>query len=168
MPKEQDIKIAPRPQSPSTGDRNGKGIMPYELDPELAQLRLVETAIQKLPNMAVVGKPFIVRQGIFNALNHVPMTYREIDGQSRIVDLGNPTGYDASLRLMVYDHVGKQSVNIDGEYFRSFWAFAMKPKMIIQGMNQMGMPMEQEQGESIFGRMVKWFRRGKKDDRNNT
>lgn len=161
----ETTQLSPRPASPSPGERNGKGIQPYELDSELAQLKLVENAIQKMPAMAIVTKPFIVRQGIFTALNHVPMWDGMIGGM-HVVEVGNPTGYDSTLRLAVYGHVARHSVNVDGEYFHSFWAFAMKPKMIIQGMNAMGQPMEQEQGESIFGKMVKWFRGGKKDGQN--
>jgi hypothetical protein len=168
MMKDETTRLAPRPASPSPGDRNVKGIQPYELDSELAQLKIVERAIVKMPSMAIISRPFIVRQGIFTALNHTPMTYREIAGVDRVIDLGNPTGYDSSLRLAVYEHVAKHSVNVDGEYFHSFWAFAMKPRMIIQGMNPMGQPMEQEKGESIFSRMVGWIRGGKKDGRTDT
>lgn len=76
------------------------------------------------------------------------------------MEVGNPTGYDSSLRLAVYEHVARHSVNIEGEYFHSFWAFAMKPKMIIQGMNAMGQPVEEEGRQSIFDRVRGWFGKG--------
>ena len=164
MAKEETVKLAPRPVSPSPADRGTKGIQPYELDAELAQLKIVEVALGKMPAMAIISKPFIVRQGIFTALNHTPMTFREIDGIDRVVSLGNPTGYDSSLRLAVYDHVARHSVNNEGELFHSFWAFAMKPKLIIQGMNQLGQPAEEEGRTSIFDRVRNWFGGGDKKE----
>lgn len=164
MPEKQDVKIAPRPASPNPADRNGSGIQPYQLDPELAQIKLAEIMISKLGTPSDVSAPFIVRHAIFKSLNHRPPLYRELNGEVVLVDPGNPTGYDCSLRLDVYRHAEAGSVNKDGHYFNNFWAYLMKPKYIINGMSGQPNPWEKEEGESIFGRVVNWFRGGKKTE----
>jgi hypothetical protein len=169
MPEKEEIKIAARPASPNPAERNGHGVRPYELDPELAQIRLAEIMIGKLGTPSDISAPFVVRHAIFKALNHRPPTYRSIDGKDVCVDLGNNTGYDSSLRLDVYRYAEEGSVNKDGHYFNNFWAYLMKPKYIINGMGIQQNPWEKEEGESIVGKVVNWFRGGKKDDnRNNT
>lgn len=163
MTEKDNNKIATRPASPSTTERAGSGLRPYELDPELAQIRLAEIMIGKLGTPAVVSKPFVVRYGIFHALNHTLPLFRDIDGQLKMVDPGNETGYDCSLRLHVYRQVAAQSVNVDGAYFNDFWAYLMKPKYIINGMN--GQPNQfDDEKESIAGRIMGFFRGGKKND----
>lgn len=167
MPEKQEIKIAPRPASPNPAERNGPGIRPYELDPELAQIKLAEIMIGKLGTPSIVSQPFVVRYGIFTALNHRSPIYRDINGESVKVDPGNLTGYDCSLRLDVYRKVAEQSVNIDGKYFHGFWAYMMKPKYIINGMLGQPNQFDEEKGESIIGKVANWFRGGKKDDNRN-
>jgi len=51
--------------------------------------------------------------------------------KTTLVDPGNRTGYDCSLRIAIYDNVAKNSVNIDGKYFLSIWQYLMKPKYTI-------------------------------------
>jgi hypothetical protein len=166
MPEKEETKIAPRPASPNPADRNGSGIRPYELDPELAQIRLAELMIGRLGTPSDISAPFVVRHAIFKSLNHRPALYRIAGTEEILVDQGNNTGYDCSLRLDVYRHAEGGSVNRDGHYFNNFWAYLMKPKYIINGMGQ-GNPLEKEEGESIFGRVVNWFRGGKKNDNGN-
>ena len=145
--KEKETRIAVRPSSPTTGDRGYPKILPYELDPELAQIKLAELMIHKLGTPSIVSKPFVVRYGIFHALNHTDT---------------NPTGYDCSGRLHVYQQVAAQSVNIDGKYFTDFWAYLMKPKYIINGMAGLPSQFNQEQGGAI-SRFIGWIR-GKKPE----
>lgn len=166
MSEKQEIKIAARPPSPNPADRSGSGIRPYELDPELAQIRLAEIMIGKMGTPSDISAPFVVRHAIFKSLNHRPPTYRYIDGQELLVDLGNNTGYDCSLRLEVYRHAESGSINKDGHYFNNFWAYLMKPKYIINGMAGQQNPWEKEEGESVVGRVVNWLRGGKKDANN--
>ena len=163
MPEKQEVRIPSRPVSPNPTDRNGSGIRPYDLDPELAQIRLAEIMIGKLGTPSDISAPFVVRHAIFKSLNHRPQMYRVIDGVEHLVDLGNNTGYDCSLRLDVYRHAEGGSINKDGHYFNNFWAYLMKPKYIINGMSGQQNPWEKEEGESIIGRVVGWFRGGKKD-----
>jgi hypothetical protein len=122
--------------------------------------------IGKLGTPSDISAPFVVRHAIFKSLNHRPPLYRLVDGREVMVDLGNNTGYDCSLRLEVYNHAEQGSINKDGHYFNNFWAYLMKPKYIINGMSGQQNPWEKEEGQSIVGRVVGWFRGGKKDANN--
>lgn len=151
MPREiSEMKVAVRPASPTPENRGIGSVRPFELDPELAQLKIVELMVNRLPLPTIVSKPYIVRLGIFSALNHTAT---------------NPTGYDCSTRLLVYEKVGAHSINIDGEYFRSFWSWANKPKFVLSG--NVGMPGQfEEQREGILSRVVSWFRGNKNQTAN--
>ena len=72
-----------------------------------------------------------------------------------IIDPGNPTGYDCSMRLAAYQMWEKGSINVDGWYGEKVWAFLMKPKMIIQGFSGQGNMEEEEPKESIIGNLWK-------------
>ena len=128
------------------------GVKPWELDPELAASKLAERLIDKLGTPSVISKPFAVRYGMYHALNNTG---------------DNQTGYDNSLRLHIYEKVAAQSVNIDGEYFRSVFAYLMKPKYILQGGQMMPGQFQEEQKESVIGRVINWFRGGKKNEQSN-
>lgn len=134
----EPIRALTRPENRGAVE-NKSVVKPYELDAELAQLKMAEMMIQRLPRPSKVSKAFIARKGIFEALNHTE---------------ANRTGYDCSLRCTLYDQFALQSVNEDGLYFEHFWAFMMKPKYIINGMQQ-GQP---EEKESLIGRAVGWLR----------
>jgi hypothetical protein len=139
VPKTKEVAVQlQRPEN--RGAVENKGVVkPYELDAELAQLKLAELMIGRLPCPSKVNKAFIARKAIWEALN---------DTQE------NQTGYDCSIRIRLYDQFALQSVNEEGMYFERFWAFMMKPKYIINGMQQ-GMT---EEKESIIGRAIGWFR----------
>jgi hypothetical protein len=138
MTKEISVQLQ-RPENKGAVE-NKAAVKPYELDAELAQLKMAEMMIHQLPRPSKVSKAFIVRKGIFESINHTEQ---------------NQTGYDCSLRLALYEQFALQSINEDGIYFERFWAFMMKPKYIINGM-QMGQPEEEKQ--SIIGRAIGWFR----------
>jgi hypothetical protein len=138
VPKTKEVMVLTRPEN--KGAVENKGIVkPYELDAELAQLKLAELMIGRLPVPSKVNKAFIARKAIWEALNDT----RE-----------NGTGYDCSIRIRLYDQFALQSVNEDGMYFERFWAFMMKPKYIINGMAQ----QQPEEKQSIIGRAVGWLR----------
>jgi len=84
-----------------------------------------------------------------------------------IIDPGNPTGLDFSLWIDFYEKYEEGSINEDGVYFNNFWTFLNKPRLnIMQG--GVGIPMfQEEEKQSIVGRMVNWFRGGKKNDTTN-
>ncbi len=134
-----------RPENKGITDHASGNVKPWELDAELAQSKMAELMINRLGTPSILDKNFAVRYGIFTALNH---------------SISNLTGYDSSLRIAVYREYAAQSVNEDGYYFRSFWAYMMKPKYVINGNMQ---PGQEEQKESLIGRMVGWFRGGEKD-----
>ena len=148
QPEQQSAAM--RPASPGIVDRGASGVKPWELDPDLAAAKLAENLINKLGTPSIISKKFAVRYGIFHALNH----------QRGF----NETGYDSSIRLAVYRQVAAQSVNVDGEYFRNTFALLMKPKYILQGGVMMPGQFQEEQKESIFGKIVNWFRGGKKNE----
>jgi hypothetical protein len=169
MTKEEPKKeIAIRPPSPGATQTNGGQWRPEQLDPELANLAMAKLLVEKMGTPSIVNKQFIVRKAIFKALNHIPKQYEKIDADTFIViDKGNPTGYDSSLRLAVYNEAERGSVNIDGQYFEKAWAFLMKPKYIINAAAGQPGQFEEEKGESIAGRIMNWFKGGKKDERNS-
>lgn len=168
--KEVSNKIAARPETPKPGERTGSNFRPYELDPELAQTHLAELMIKQMGTPSDVSAPFIVRHAIFKTLNHIPPKYRMaspggLDEKGvyhnptyEVIERGNITGLDCSLRLGIYHHAEAGSINKDGHYFNNFWAYLMKPKYIINGMSGQQNPWEKEEGESIVGRVVNWFR----------
>jgi hypothetical protein len=138
VPKTKEVAVLQRPENKGAVE-NKSVVKPYELDAELAQLKLAELMIQRLPVPSKVNKAFIARRAIWGALNHTDE---------------NPTGYDCSMRIKLYDTFALQSVNEEGMYFERFWAFMMKPKYIINGMQQ----GQIEEKESIIGRAIGWFR----------
>jgi hypothetical protein len=86
-----------------------------------------------------------------------------------VIDPGNPTGYDCSMRIAAYEKWELGSVNVDGWYGEKVWAFLMKPKMIITSLaGQGGLGQEEEKKESLIGRL--WGKitgRGKNADNTN-
>jgi hypothetical protein len=83
-----------------------------------------------------------------------------------VIDPGNPTGLDFSLWISFYEEYEKGSVNVEGSYFNNFWTWANKPKVTMMGTG-FGMPIQEEQKESVIGRVINWFRGGKKNDTAN-
>jgi hypothetical protein len=138
VPKTKEVAVLQRPENRGAVE-NKSVVKPYELDAELAQLKLAELMIQRLPCPSKVNKAFIARKAIWEALNDTG---------------GNQTGYDCSIRIRLYDQFALQSVNEEGMYFERFWAFMMKPKYIINGMAQ----QQPEEKQSIIGRAVGWLR----------
>jgi len=124
--------IAPiRPESPGSKTIQGNGNNPADFDPDLAAMGMIKDMLKGLDAPSDISKSLAVRKSIYTALNHVPPTY---DADGNIIDPGNPTGYDASLRIRLYSTYEKSSLNISAKLFNSFMAFLMKPKMIIQGL----------------------------------
>ena len=176
MPKEpQERKeIATRPSSPGITTKTIEQWNPAELNPDLANLAMAKLLVERLGTPSRIKKEFIVRKAVFKALNHIPETLQEIIPATdtepsvlNVIDRGNPTGYDSSLRLEVYRQAELGSVNEDGIYFDRVWAFLMKPRYIINGMAGMGGLQEEEKGESLIGRAINWFRGGKKNGTTN-
>lgn len=137
-----------RPENKGVIDHTSGSVKPWELDAELMQLKMAEMMVSRLGTPSVINKKFIVRYGIFTALNHTPT---------------NPTGLDCSLRIKVYEKVAAQSINEDGKYFERYWAYMMKPKYIINaGAPMQGQPQEEKQ--SIAGRIWGFMTGRKKNE----
>jgi len=160
LTEKQTGVVAQRPASPGIETRNGGGVQPWQLDPELAQIEIARLMISQMGRPSIISKEFIVRSGLFKTLNHRRMAF---NADNRVIDMGNQTGLDMSLRVNLYDYFERGSINQDGVYFNNFWAWSNKPKYIIQGGN-VGLPVKEEEKESLFGRAINWFRGGKKND----
>jgi hypothetical protein len=115
-PTEPAVQIIPAPAAPQVNISTGQQLRPEDYNSDLATAKMAEKLVSVMGFPAIYSKEFAVRQGIFEALNHAEI---------------NPTGYDCSLRVAIYRNVERKSVNIDGKYFNSLWAYLNKPKYII-------------------------------------
>jgi hypothetical protein len=132
-----------RPAAAGGSLNGGKNLSPSDVNADLKNLEMTEGLTKALGIPSVVSKPFVVRYGIFSGLNHTPT---------------NKTGYDCSMRLAVYENVGRNSVNINGAYFEKFWAYLMKPKYVIQGMP--GQTGFEDEKESWLDKIRGWVQGG--------
>lgn len=137
-----------RPASPKASDKKDPAREPWEVNPELAKAKQAGDLIEKMGMPSIVSKKFVVRHGIFKGLNHSEY---------------NPTGYDCSLRVAIYDNVEQKSVNIDGKSFEKIFAYLMQPKYVIQGMPT-GPGGFEQQGESVGARILGFFTGRKAND----
>jgi hypothetical protein len=138
-----------RPASPNIADKQSQGYTPDQLNPDLAAAAMAREVVAKLPNPSIISKKFAVYQGIWKALDDSP---------------NNRTGFNCKMRLAVYDAVAVNSVNIEGKYFNSLWAYLMKPKYIIQGMPMQGSNFEEEK-PGILSRIGGWFTGKNKEEK---
>jgi hypothetical protein len=150
MTKEPPAQLQ-RPENRGLLEHGNGTVKPWEHDPELAQLKMAETMVERLGEPSIQTKEFTVAYSILTATNHTTE---------------HPTGFDTSILINVLEQHAKQSVNRDGLYFRNYWAYMMKPKYIIQGNMAPG-AMEEEK-QSIAGRFVNWIRGGKKNEQQPT
>lgn len=125
------------PPSPGVTGRSGGAWLPEQIDPELANFAMARILVDKLGAPSKINKLFIGRNAIYKALNHTPE---------------NPTGFDTSLRLAVYVWIEAGSVNENGMYFDRLWAFLMKPKFIINALQQPGQYNQEEPKRSLWDR----------------
>ena len=116
-----------RPISPSVTDKSQPTWKPEDLNPDLAAIAMAREYTKRWPTPTVINDKHSVYQGIWMGLNHSEE---------------NPTFYDCSLRIRVFEEVGKLSVNKNGKLFNSLFAYWMKPNYIIQGMPNMQMEEE--------------------------
>jgi hypothetical protein len=139
-----EIHRTPVSGSESTNGKTGRD--PSDVNADLANIKMTEGLVGKLGTPSIVSKAFVIRYGIFAGLNHRD---KVVDDKETVIDPGNETGYDASMRLAVYEKVGRESVNINGLYFEKFWAYLMKPKYTIMGIPG-GQDAFNEEKTSIF------------------
>jgi hypothetical protein len=122
---------ATRPQPPSARGGTIGEMKPEDYNPEMAAASLAKDLVNRMGTPTILTQRFVVWHGIIRALN---------DSDD------NPTGIDTSLRLVVYDHAAKNSVNVNGQYFFEIWKYLNRPKIIVTQPGQMpGSAMEEEQ-----------------------
>lgn len=139
--------IPPSP-SASKGASGTSAWKPYEIDPELATSKLISDIISQNGPMGNVSKLFVVWWGIWKGLNHTDE---------------KKTYYDCTLRDEIYSGVFIKTVHINGAQNEKLWQFAMKPKMIVQGVLGQN-NFEEEQKPGLISRIVGRFTGGNKND----
>jgi hypothetical protein len=127
-----------RPKSPGAGDVSSSIRPPSDYIPELALIEMQKEYAKKWPTPTVISKQFAVFDGIWKSLNHTD---------------DNKTYYDCSHRVALYNHVGNQSVNIDGKLFNSLFTMWNKPKVVMQGVTNLPSGFEEEQ-PGFFSRII--------------
>lgn len=133
-----------RPKAPSSTDDQSRGYSPEQLNPELAQAAMARDLIGKWPIPTFISKKFAVFQGMYRGLNHTE---------------DNKTYFNCEMRLAIYQQVGHQSVNIDGRLFTSIFTYLNKPKLVLQGVNQLASGFEEEK-PGFFASLINRFRGG--------
>lgn len=125
----------PGGQTPATVQTN-----PSDFDPELQTLEILKGLLKGMDTPSDISKNFAARKALYTALNHREPTY---DKDGKMIDLGNPTGYDASLRIALYKCYEMSSLNIMARLFGTVTSILMKPKVIIQGIPSGANPQEE-------------------------
>ena len=131
-----------RPASPSVSDKSSGTFNPWDLNPDLALLKMQEKYADKWPVPTIVSRELAVYDGIAKSLNHV--------------DKINETFYDCSPRISIYANVGYQSVNIEGKLFNALFTMWNKPKVVMQGVNPNTFQSDEEQ-PSALTRFRNWI-----------
>lgn len=147
--------MAEGPTPPDIKSRGNTGLKPEDWNPEMAAASMAKDLIQRMGTPAILTQRFVVWHGIIKALNHREPTY---DKDKNMIDPGNITGLDTSLRLAIYDHAAKNSVNVNGQYFFEVWKYLNRPKIVVTQPGQIpGQGMEEEQpslGRRILNRLT--------------
>lgn len=129
-----------RTPPPSVADVKTKTYGPQDTIPEIANTVMVKEILGKLPTFAIVSRKYTVFHGIVKGLNHTEQ---------------NPTYLDLSLLDAVLTEIEHESVNVDGYNIKNFWAFAMHPNYIIQGMPSVLQQEEKKPG--ILSKIGSWW-----------
>lgn len=106
-----------QPASPSAQNSKTE-LRPEEYNPDMACAKLAAETAARLGTPTIISKNLAVYRSVWKTLNNSE---------------DNPTGYDCSLRVRLYDNLAADSVNIDGRFFERLWAYLMKPKYVISG-----------------------------------
>jgi hypothetical protein len=139
-----------KPNLPSKSGRVDISLRPEDYNPEMAAASMARDLIFRMGTPTILTQRFVVWHGIVRALN---------DSEE------NPTGLDTSLRLAIYDHAAKNSVNVNGQYFFEVWKYLNRPKIIVTQPGMMpGSAMEDEQpslGRRILNKITGGGNNGK-------
>jgi hypothetical protein len=138
------------PASPSSVGFVNTKMQRVDWDPDMAAADMARDLIFRMGTPTILTQRFVVWHGIVRALN---------DSDE------NPTGLDTSLRLEIYDHAAKNSVNVNGQYFFEVWKYLNRPKIIVTQPGMMpGSAMEDEQpslGRRIINKITGGGNNGK-------
>lgn len=135
-----------RQQSPSASSGAAGQYKPEELNADLAAASLAKDLVNKLPTPAIDTRKFTIIHGLMQSLNHEEP---QPDGTG-----GNPTYIDTRALIKLMDQVSEKSVNVDGRYFSTIFAYLMKPKYVIQGMPQT--TTQEEEKPSTLSKLLPW------------
>lgn len=120
-----------RQQSPPASSGAAGQYKPEELNADLAAASLAKDLVNKLPTPAIDTRKFTIIHGLMQSLNHSDE---------------NQTFIDTRALIKLMDQVSEKSVNVDGRYFSTIFAYLMKPKYVIQGMPQATTQEEEKPG----------------------
>lgn len=134
-----------RPQPPSARGSTSSEIRPEDYNPEMAAASMAKDLVNRMGTPAILSQKFVVWHGITRALNHTKE---------------NPTGIDTSLRLEIYDHAAKNSVNVDGRYFTAVWTYLNKPNLTVVQPGQLPGNSFQDDQPSLGRRILNKFTGG--------
>jgi len=151
------------PTPPTSANRSNSGLRPEEWNPEMAAASLARNLIDRMGTPAILSQKFVVWHGIIRALNHVEPTYNP---EGVMIDPGNISGLDTSLRLAIYEHASKNSVNVNGQYFFEVWKYLNRPKIVVTQPGQIPGNVDEEQ-PSLGRRILNKFTGGDKNGPNN-
>jgi hypothetical protein len=141
-----------KPNQPSKVGRVDISLRPEDYNPEMAAASMARDLIFRMGTPTILTQRFVVWHGIIRALN---------DSEE------NQTGIDTSLRLAIYDHAAKNSVNVNGQYFFEVWKYLNRPKIIVTQPGMMpGSAMEDEQ-PSLGRRIINKITGGGNDGKPN-
>jgi hypothetical protein len=145
------IPASPKPPaSPSSVGFVNTKMQRVDWDPDMAAADMARDLVSRMGTPTILTQRFVVWHGIVRALN---------DSDE------NPTGLDTSLRLEIYDHAAKNSVNVNGQYFFEVWKYLNRPKIIVTQPGMMpGSAMEDEQpslGRRIINKITGGGNNGK-------
>jgi hypothetical protein len=150
-PPTAQIPASPKsPSSPSSAGLVSTRVQRVDWDPDMAAADMARDLISRMGTPTILTQRFVVWHGVVRALN---------DSEE------NQTGLDTSLRLAIYDHAAKNSVNVNGQYFFEVWKYLNRPKIIVTQPGMMpGSAMEDEQpslGRRIINKITGGGNNGK-------
>lgn len=114
--EKEKVPMIESPPPPSATRTAVTSLRPEDYSPELAKAKLAQSFFEKLAPFMIVSKKFVVYHGIWKGLNHTQ---------------DNKTGYNCSLRLVIYDAVGKGTPNIDGRSFDAAGTYLSSATVVV-------------------------------------
>ena len=143
-----------RPTPPSARVGAIGNVRPEDYNPEMAAASMAKDLVNRMGTPAILSQRFVVWHGMVRALND---------------SAENPTGIDTSLRLELYEHAAKNSVNVDGRYFTAVWTYLNKPNVTVIQPGQIPTNAFQDDQPSLGRRILnKLTGKGDNGQPNNT